>query len=164
MGDGAYASIQTTRPETLAAGLNDSPVGLAGWIVEKFQTMSGDTDIEKHFTRDELLTNLTLYWVTQSLSSSLLPYYDIMHANAFTWIGETIKDAANDAHAPAAFALFPKDNSQPPKEWAERFFNVQRWSHLERGGHFGAMEAPELLAADIRDFFRPLRTQLQLES
>jgi len=157
MKEGAYNMIQSTRPQTLACGLNDSPAGLAAWIVEKFQSMKGSDDLSKSFSKDALLTNITLYWVTQTIFSSFLPYYDLMHAGAFTWIGEKIKEWVGSSGVPAGFALFPKDNSHPPREWAERFFNVQRWTLLERGGHFTAMEEPELLAEDIRAFFRPLR-------
>lgn len=157
MTEGAYNMIQSTRPQTLAYGLDDSPTGLAAWIVEKFQSMKGSDAIEKSFSKDELLTNIMLYWVTQSVFSSFLPYYDLMNAGAFTWIGEKIKEWVGTSEVPAGFALFPKDNSHPPREWAERFFNVQRWTHLERGAHFTAMEEPALLAEDIRAFFRPLR-------
>ena len=155
---GAYNMIQSTRPQTLAAGLNDSPVGLAGWIVEKFQSMNDcDGDIEKCFTKDELLTNIMLYWVTGSIYSSFTPYYEIMNAGALTWIGEKVKEWTGSSKVPAGFALFPKDNTHPPRKWAERFFNVQRWSPMERGAHFTAMEEPALLAEDLRGFFRPLR-------
>jgi pimeloyl-ACP methyl ester carboxylesterase len=160
MAEGAYNMVQSTRPQTLACGLNDSPAGLAAWILEKFQSMNnsgGADDVEKYFSKDDLLTNITIYWATQSIFSSFLPYYDIMNAGAITWIGEKIKEWAGSSEVPAGFAMFPKDNSHPPREWAERFFNVQRWTQLERGGHFGALEEPALLANEIRAFFRPLR-------
>jgi pimeloyl-ACP methyl ester carboxylesterase len=160
MAEGAYNMVQSTRPQTLACGLNDSPAGLAAWILEKFQSMNnsgGADDVEKYFSKDDLLTNITIYWATQSIFSSFLPYYDIMNAGAITWIGEKIKEWAGSSEVPAGFAMFPKDNSHPPREWAERFFNVQRWTQLERGGHFCALEEPALLANEIRAFFRPLR-------
>jgi len=158
MEEGAYAMIQGTRPQTLADGLNDSPAGLAAWLIEKFQRMSDcDGDIESRFTKDELLANVTLYWVTQTIGSSFLPYYDIGHAGAGTWIAEKMKDLIGSTKVPAAFARFPKEMTHPPREWAERFYDVQRWTDMPRGGHFAAMEEPELLAEDIRVFFRDYR-------
>lgn len=158
MTQGAYNMIQSTRPQTLAAGLTDSPAALAAWLVEKFQAWNDNNgDLEKSFTKDELLNNIMIYWVTGSINSSFLPYYDLMNAGALTWIGEKVKEWTGSTQVPAGFALFPKDNSHPPREWAERFYNVQRWTTLERGAHFTAMEEPELLARDIRAFFRTLR-------
>jgi pimeloyl-ACP methyl ester carboxylesterase len=156
--EGAYAMIQGTRPQTLADGLNDSPAGLAAWLVEKFQRLSDcDGDVEKRFTKDEMLTNVMIYWATETIGSSFLPYYDLMHAGAATWIIEKAKEWVGSSKVPTGFALFPKEFSHPPREWAQRFFNVQRWTKMPRGGHFTAMEEPELLAEDIRAFFRPLR-------
>ena len=134
MANGAYNMIQSTRPQTLAAGLNDSPVGLAGWIIEKFQAYNDcNGDLEKCFTKDELLTNIMIYWLTESISTSFLPYYDLMNAGALTWIGEKVKEWTGSSKVPAGFALFPKDNSDLPRQWAERFFNVQRWTKMKRG-------------------------------
>jgi pimeloyl-ACP methyl ester carboxylesterase len=156
--DGAYALIQGTRPYTLAAALNDSPVGLASWIVDKFQAWSDcDGDVEKSFTKDELLTNVTLYWVTETIGSSFLPYADFTNAGGLTWAVEAFRQWVGSTDVPAAFAMFPKDLSNPPREWAARFFNVQRWTDMPRGGHFAALEEPERLVDDIRAFFRPLR-------
>jgi microsomal epoxide hydrolase len=162
MKEGAYAMIQGTRPQTLSPGLNDSPAGLAGWIVEKFRGW-GDCagNVETRFTKDELLTNIMIYWATGTIHSSFLPYYDLMNAGAVRWIGEKLKEwmgsAKGSLQVPVGFAIFPKDLVTPPREWAERFFNVQRWSLMPRGGHFAAMEEPELLAQDIRELLRPLR-------
>jgi microsomal epoxide hydrolase len=161
--EGAYASIQGTRPYTLAASLNDSPIGLAAWIIDKFQAWSDcDGNVETRFTKDELLTNVTIYWATATIDSAFLPYYDFMNSGAARWTVEGIKEklGASDV-PPAAFAIFPKDISQPPREWAERFFNVQRWTEMPRGGHFAAMEEPELMADDLRAFFRPMRNALE---
>jgi pimeloyl-ACP methyl ester carboxylesterase len=157
--DGAYAMIQGTRPRTLAVGLHESPAGLAAWIVEKFQQWSdcGD-DIERSFTKDELLTNVMIYWLTGTIASSFQPYRDFLHAGAMRWMTEAAKKWLGSSKTPAGFACFPKDISHPPREWAERFFNVQRWVEMPRGGHFAALEAPQLLAEDIRAFFRPLRS------
>jgi len=159
--DGAYALIQGTRPCTLARGLNDSPAGLASWIVDKFHAWSDcHGDVERSFTKDELLTNVTLYWVTGTIGSSFLPYADFVNAGALTWIKEAFRQWIGSSDVPAAFAMFPKDISNPPREWAARFFNVQRWTDMPRGGHFAALEEPELLVDDIRRFFRPLRSDL----
>jgi pimeloyl-ACP methyl ester carboxylesterase len=156
--DGAYALIQGTRPYTLARGLNDSPAGLASWIVDKFHAWSDcNGGVERSFTQDELLTNVTLYWVTETIGSSFLPYADFVNAGALTWVVEAFRKWIGSTDVPAAFAMFPKDISDPPREWAGRFFNVQRWTEMPRGGHFAAMEEPELLVDDIRRFFRPLR-------
>ena len=155
---GAYASIQGTRPQTLACGLNDSPAGLAAWIVEKFREWSDcGGDVEKRFTKDELLNNIMIYWMTGTINSSFLPYYDLMNASATRWIGEKVKEWIGSSKVPAGFAIFPKDLSTPPREWAERFFNVQHWKVMPRGGHFAAMEEPELLVQDIREHVRPFR-------
>lgn len=112
------------------------------------------------FTKDELLTQIMIYWTTQSIGTSFLPYFDYANASALSWIKEGIKGWVGSSKVPAAFALFPKDISQPPREWAERFFNVQRWTTMPRGGHFAAMEEPELLAEDIRTWFRAFRSIL----
>jgi pimeloyl-ACP methyl ester carboxylesterase len=156
--EGAYAMIQGTRPQSLAGGLNDSPAGLASWLVEKFQRWSDyGGDFEGRASKDELLSNVMLYWATQTIGTSFLPYYDFMNAGGGRWMLEMAKAWLGSSSVPAAFALFPHDLSHPPREYAERFFNVQRWTQMPRGGHFAAMEEPELLAEDIRTFFRPFR-------
>jgi microsomal epoxide hydrolase len=158
MREGAYAMIQGTRPQTLADGLNDSPAGLAAWLVEKFQRWSDcGGDVETRFTKDELLANVTTYWATATVATSFLPYYDVMHAGVARWMLERAKEWGGSSKVPAGFALFPGDLVNPPREWAQRFFNVQRWTGMPRGGHFAAMEEPQLLAEEIRAFFRPLR-------
>jgi pimeloyl-ACP methyl ester carboxylesterase len=158
--EGAYAMIQGSRPQTLADALNDSPAGLASWIVEKFRRWSDcGGDVEKRFTKDELLTNVMIYWVTETIGSSLLPYYDVTHAGAMRWMAEMAKQWVGSSKVPAAFAMHPKDLSHPPREWVQRFFNVRRWTEMPSGGHFAAMEEPERLADDIRAFFRPLRKE-----
>jgi len=157
--EGAYALIQGTRPATLAAGLIDSPAGLAAWLVDKFHAWSDcHGDIESRFTKDELLTNVMIYWVTGTIETSFLPYRDFVNAGAKTWIVESVKRWVGSSKVPAGFAMFPKDISRPPRAWAERFFNVQRWTEMPAGGHFAAMEEPERLVDDIRAFFRPLRS------
>jgi microsomal epoxide hydrolase len=155
---GSYALIQGSKPQTLSYGLNDSPVGLAAWIVDKFRDWSDcDGDVESSFTKDQLLTNITLYWVTETIGSSFRFYFDAGNAGAMTWIVELVKKWTGSSKVPTGFARFPHDIHPPPREWVERFFNVQHWTDMPRGGHFTAMEEPELLAEDIRAFFRPLR-------
>jgi pimeloyl-ACP methyl ester carboxylesterase len=150
MEEGAYALIQSTKPQTPAYALNDSPAGLAAWIVEKFRTWSDcDGDVESRFTKDELLTNVMIYWVSETINSSFRVYYETQH-NPPEHRGEYIR-------VPTGVAIFPKDLVPAPREFAERFFEVQRWTEMPRGGHFAAMEEPELLAEDIRAAFRSLR-------
>jgi pimeloyl-ACP methyl ester carboxylesterase len=146
-----YSSIQGTKPQTLAYALTDSPVGLAAWIVEKFRTWSdSDGDVERSFSRDDLLTNIMLYWVTGAIGSSFWPYYSRQHDG---WV----LPAERRVEVPTAYQSFPKDILHPPRTLAERAFNIQRWTVSPRGGHFAALEEPELLAEDVRTFFRPAR-------
>jgi pimeloyl-ACP methyl ester carboxylesterase len=146
--NGAYAHVHATRPQTAAYGLNDSPAGLAAWILEKFRTWSDcDGDLYSSFTPDELLGNVTLYWMTQTIHSSFRLYYENRRAPL-----HLEKDAF--VHPPCGIAHFPKEILFPPREWVERGYNVQRWTEMPRGGHFAAAEQPELLAEDIRAFFR----------
>ena len=164
MTEGAYNMIQSTRPQTLAYGLNDSPAGLAAWIVEKFRAWSDNGgDIEHCFSKDELLTNITIYWVTQTINSSFRIYKETMQAMMQAMYNPLNKlnpfDKTGDkTEVPAAFALFPKDISSPPKDYAERYFNVRRWTEMPAGGHFAAMEQPKFLATDIREFVTELDT------
>jgi pimeloyl-ACP methyl ester carboxylesterase len=157
--EGAYAMIQGSRPQSLSVALDDSPAGLAAWLVQFFERWSDcDGDVERRFTKDELLTNVMLYWVTHSIGTSFAPYHAVMSARAPRWIAEQVKQWVGATRkVPAGFAMFPKDLSHPPEEWAARFFHVTRWTKMPRGGHFAAHEEPELLAEDIRAFFRPLR-------
>jgi pimeloyl-ACP methyl ester carboxylesterase len=156
--DSGYSAEQRTRPQTIGYSLTDSPAGLAAWIIEKWRRWSDcDGDVERVFTKNELLSNVMIYWVTQTINTSFAPYSDVMQASAMTWIKQKMKEWRGSADVPAAFAMFPHDLSSPPREWAERFFAVQRWTEMPRGGHFAAMEQPELLVHDIREFFRPLR-------
>lgn len=149
--ESAYAAIQSSKPQTLAYGLNDSPVGLAAWLVEKFRAWSDcDGDVEKRFSKDELLTNIMIYWATETINSANRFYYESAHD--FTPPKSTGK---NDVKT--AVAIFPKDILPSPRSWAERWFNLQHWTAMPRGGHFAAEEEPELLAADIRTFLHALR-------
>jgi pimeloyl-ACP methyl ester carboxylesterase len=154
--EGGYATIQGTKPQTLAYGLNDSPVGLAAWIVEKFYGWSdNDGNIENCFTKDELLTNLTIYWTTQTINSAFRIYFESMQA-----MYKPTDKKAKKIEVPTAVAMFPKDLVNAPKDFANRFFNVQQWTEMPKGGHFAAMEQPELLAGDIRKFVINVQNQL----
>jgi pimeloyl-ACP methyl ester carboxylesterase len=149
--EGGYGHIQGTKPQTLAFGLNDSPVGLAAWIIEKFRDWSDcDGEVERRFTKDELLTNVMIYWVTQTIDSSARLYYEGRRRPLHFKEGDFI-------NAPCGVARFLKEAPFPPKEWVERCYNLQRWTEMSSGGHFAAMEEPDLLVEDIRSFFRPLR-------
>jgi pimeloyl-ACP methyl ester carboxylesterase len=145
-----YHAIQGTKPQTLAYALTDSPAGLAAWIVEKFQTWSDHRgDFEGWLDRDSLLANITLYWVTEAINSSFWPYYAIRHD---AW---PLPDAF--VATPTGYAEFPVETRHPPRHFAEQDFNIVRWTEMPRGGHFAALEVPDLLAADVAAFFRPLR-------
>jgi pimeloyl-ACP methyl ester carboxylesterase len=149
--EGAYAAMHRTKPQTAAFGLTDSPAGLAAWIVEKLRAWSDcDGDVERRFTKDEILTNVTLYWLTGTIGSSMRMY----NANA------AIEPAqyARRVEVPSGFSFFPGDFARPPLTWLERTANVARVTEPPRGGHFAAFEEPELYAAELREFFRPYRS------
>ena len=137
--EGAYALMQATKPHTLAAALGDSPAGLAAWIVEKLRSWSDcGGDVESVFPRDDLLTWVTVYWVTRTIGSSFSPY---------------VEDAPlieGKIDVPTAVTLFPHDLVRAPREFAERFFAVRVWDEEPSGGHFGAWEKPEAFVAGLR--------------
>jgi microsomal epoxide hydrolase len=144
-----YFRIQSTKPQTLGVGLNDSPAGLASWIVEKFRTWSDcDGDVESVYTKDRLLANITLYWVTQTITSSTRLYCEAHRAEGL---------GVPDHRVPLGCAIFPKELIRAPRSWVESHFDVRQWTEMPRGGHFAAMEQPELLVRDVRSFFRGLR-------
>jgi pimeloyl-ACP methyl ester carboxylesterase len=143
-----YFLIQSTRPQTLGYGLNDSPVGLAAWILEKFRSWCDcEGDVERKFSKDLLLTNIMTYWVTETITSSTRIYFENQQATALP----------GRVTVPTACAVFPKEIVLPPRRWVEARDNVTRWTEMPRGGHFAALEQPELLVDDIRAFFRTLR-------
>jgi pimeloyl-ACP methyl ester carboxylesterase len=148
--EGAYSAMHRTKPQTAAVGLTDSPAGLAAWIVEKLRSWSDcDGDVERSFTKDEILTNITIYWLTGTIGSSMRMY----RANA------AIPPAqhARRVEVPSGFSLFPGDIGRPPRAWLERTTNLVRMTELPRGGHFAPFEEPELYAEELRAFFRPYR-------
>jgi pimeloyl-ACP methyl ester carboxylesterase len=145
-----YHAIQGTKPQTLAYALTDSPAGLAAWIVEKFHTWTDNGgDLERSVDLDSLLTNVTLYWVTEAINSSFWLYYAIRHE---PW---PLPDGRIET--PTAYASFPRETRHPPRSYAERAFNIQRWTVIPRGGHFASLEVPELLAEDVAAFLRASR-------
>ncbi|MCC2110780.1 MAG: epoxide hydrolase, partial [Hyphomicrobiales bacterium] len=140
MEETGYQWIQGTKPQTLSYGLTDSPVGLAAWIVEKFRAWSDcGGDVENAISRDAMLTNITIYWATGAINSSFWPYYDRRHGPWPFKLGEKIK-------APMGYAQFPREIIRPPRSLAERLYDVRRWSVMDKGGHFAALEQPEALA------------------
>ena len=150
--EGAYALIQGTRPQTLGYGLTDSPVGLAGWISEKFRAWSDcGGDPYSCFTRDQLLTNISIYWFTGNITSSLRIYKERTLAAPQLAPGARIT-------VPFGHARFPREIMRPPRDWAARIYDVRHWTEMPRGGHFAAMEQPALLAQDIQKFFRLVRS------
>jgi pimeloyl-ACP methyl ester carboxylesterase len=154
----AYGAIQGTRPLTLGYSLNDSPAGLAAWIVDKFWAWSDHGgDLDNSFTKDELITNVMIYWVTESMPSSTRIYFESQH-NLPRPPSMTPFRGGGKA-SPMGFALFPKEINVPPRAWVERSMGGQlfHWTEMPRGGHFAAMEQPGLLVEDVRAFFRKVR-------
>lgn len=148
--EGAYGAMHRTKPQTAAFALTDSPAGLAAWIVEKLRAWSDcHGDVERRFTKDEILTNVTLYWLTATIGSSMRMY----HANAALDPAQL----ARRVEVPSGFSLFPADIGSPPQAWLERTANVVRVTKPARGGHFAPLEEPELYAQELRAFFRPFR-------
>jgi len=147
-----YQWIQGTKPTTLAFGLTDSPAGLAAWLVEKFRSWTDcDGNPENVLTRDEMLTDIMLYWVSGAIGSSFWPYYTRMHRPWPVPEGKTVD-------VPMGYVEFPKEILRPPRSVAERMYrDIRRWTVMPKGGHFAALEQPEALAREIREFFRPLR-------
>ncbi|MGR6974590.1 epoxide hydrolase family protein [Streptomyces cynarae] len=147
-----YAMLHSTRPQTLAYALTDSPVGQLAWIVEKFRAWTDSEELpEEAVDRDQLLTNVTLYWLTGTAGSSSRIYYERAHTTG------RAAAPAEPSTAPTALAVFPAEIQIPLRHRAERTENIVRWTEFDRGGHFAAMEEPDLLVEDVRAFFRQLR-------
>lgn len=150
-----YKAIQSTKPQTLGYGLNDSPAGLAAWILEKWRSWADSGgNLDERFSRDFLLTTVTLYWVTQTITSSMRDYFDNDNLRFRVTLGP--QDFVNVPTGVAVFASNFVDEGQPPREWVERLYNLRRWTPMPKGGHFAAIEEPELLAHDIAAFFSGL--------
>jgi pimeloyl-ACP methyl ester carboxylesterase len=146
--EGAYAHIQGTKPSSLAPSLNDSPAGLAAWIVEKYRSWSDcDGDVERRFSKDELLTIVSQYWFSQAMPSAIRLYAQVRQRPLVFTAGQRVA-------VPVGIIRFPKELPVPPRSYIERGYNVEHWTIAPTGGHFAAHEEPELLAADIRAFAR----------
>lgn len=152
MKDGTgYQAIQSSKPQTLGYGLNDSPVGLAAWITEKFEHWTDPGQpFEQSMTQDQLITNILIYWLSGNITASTRLYYESAHSEAELF-------AEGKIEIPTGHAVFPGELYLPPRAWAEQLYNIQHWTLMPKGGHFAALEVPELLAADLRAFFRTLR-------
>jgi len=148
----AYNMLQSTKPQTLGYGLNDSPVGLAAWIIEKFQAWSDSKGkLETRFSNDELLTNIMIYWVTETINSSIRMYLENTRA-AYAHGGAP--QPAERVETPTGVAAFPGEMVTLPRAWAERTVNLKRFTEMPEGGHFAPLETPALYAADVREFMR----------
>jgi pimeloyl-ACP methyl ester carboxylesterase len=145
-----YAALQSTRPQTLAYALTDSPVGQLAWIAEKFKDWTDPRGPGEAIDRDELLTNVTIYWLTATAGSSARIYYERAHADYWG-------SPPEPSGTPTAIAVFPQENSIALRHVGERTNNIVRWTEFDRGGHFAAMEQPQLLVWDICAFFKSLR-------
>ena len=150
--EAAYAQVQGSKPHTLGVALDDSPAGLLAWIVEKFRTWSDcDGDPERCFTRDQLLTDVMLYWVTRSFTSSARMYWETMHSGV-------LQEPPEYVGVPTGVARYPKEEVlRFPRSWVEQRYHVTHWAVMPRGGHFAALEQPELFVDDLRTFFRTVR-------
>jgi pimeloyl-ACP methyl ester carboxylesterase len=146
-----YQGIQGTKPQTLAFGLSDSPAGLAAWIVEKFHRWTDHKgNLEEAVSRDELLANVSLYWFTGAIGSSFWPYYARLHG---PWPVKSVD-------VPTGYAEFPREIIRPPRSVAKTMYtDIRRWTKMSRGGHFAALEQPELLAGDVKEFFASLSAE-----
>ncbi len=148
--ESGYAIMHRTKPQTVAFGLTDSPAGLAAWIVEKLRAWSDcDGDIERRFSKDEILTNVTIYWLTETIGSSMRMY----RANAAIPPDQLTRRV----EVPSGFSIFQGDVVRPPRAWLNRTANAVRVTEPPRGGHFAPFEEPELYAQELREFFRPYR-------
>ena len=156
--EGAYEALQSTRPQTLAFALADSPAGLASWVVEKFYAWSdrtagdgtgGDEDLFAVFPPEVLLDTIMVYWISGTIGSSMRAYYEARHFRPPL-------RATDRVRVPTAVAMFPRDLVTAPREWAERFYDVRRYTAFPRGGHFPAWEVPDAYGADLAAFARAL--------
>lgn len=148
--EAGYSLLQGTKPQTPAYALTDSPVGLAAWIIEKFALWSdSDRDPDRCFSRDDLLTNVMLYWVTGAIGSSFWPYYTRHHGE---WTVNDLITERRRIEVPLHYIDFPHENIRPPRSVAEELFDVHSWAEANAGGHFPALEQPDVLAASLTRF------------
>ncbi len=144
-----YSLTHSTKPMSLGIAQADSPAGIAAWIVEKFRTWSDcGGDVESVYTKDQLLTNIMFYWAPNSIASAANMYYESRREARRGW---------PEIKVPVGVAMFPKELARCPRSWAEGRLNIAQWTEMPKGGHFAAMEQPELLLEDVRKFFRLVR-------
>jgi pimeloyl-ACP methyl ester carboxylesterase len=149
----SHVAVQTRDPQTLAYGMHDSPVALCAWILERRRNWSDcGGEIERRFSRDELLTHIMLYWVTDCFVTSVRYYYE---ARNHPWT--PVHTRTPVVEAPTAIGVFPRELLIPPRKWAQQYYNLNRWTTMTAGGHFAPSEEPEQLVADIRAFYRTFR-------
>ena len=152
-----YSLLQGTRPQTPAYALTDSPIGLAAWIVEKFARWSdSDGDPERRFSKDDLITTVMIYWATGAIGSSFWPYYTRHHGE---WIVNDLIPEGRRIETPTCYIEFPREIIRPPRSLAERLFNLRRWTVANSGGHFPALEEPDILTESIIRFVAELRDE-----
>jgi pimeloyl-ACP methyl ester carboxylesterase len=148
-----YMALQKTKPQTPAVALNDSPAGLLAWIVEKRRTWSDCAgEVERRFSKDDLIDTVMLYWATGSFATSARYYYEGYHD---PWRPSHERQPV--VEAPTAIALMPHELTRPARAWAKRYYNLQRWTPMKAGGHFAVFEEPEAMVEDLRAFFRDKR-------
>ena len=151
--ESGYSALQSTKPQTVAFALNDSPAGLCAWILEKRRTWSDcGGDVERRFSKDDLLTTMSIYWFTQTYGTSARYYYECMNN---PW--QPAHDRTPVVEAPTGIGVFLEEVVLMPRRWAEHYYNLQHWTIMKSGGHFAPMEEPQALTEDIRTFFRSLR-------
>ena len=147
-----YWVLQSTRPQTIAAALHDSPVGLLSWIVEKLRSWSDcHGDVETRFSKDDLLTTVMIYWVTQTFGTSARYYYEAAH---HPWTA--VHDHQPVVQAPVGVSILPAETITAPRRWAQRYFNLKQVRHHPSGGHYAAWEEPQAIISDLREFARGL--------
>ncbi len=146
--ESGYQAIQSTKPQTLSYGLTDSPAGLAGWIVEKFRTWSDcDGDVERSFTKDRLLDNISIYWITGTINASTRMYYETLRP------GQGLPQPP-PVTVPFGHTNFKGEIYHAPRVWVENQYDVVYWNDVSKGGHFASMEVPDLYVDEVRACFR----------
>jgi pimeloyl-ACP methyl ester carboxylesterase len=151
-GESAYSALQCTKPQTIAAALNDSPVGLASWIIEKLRSWSDcHGDVETRFSKDDMLTTVMIYWISKSYGTSARYYYEAAHD---PWT--PVHNRMPVVEAPVGVSVLPEEICSAPRRWLERYYNLKQLRHHPSGGHYAAWEEPEAIVSDLRDFFRRL--------
>ena len=151
--ESGYSGIQATKPQTLSFALNDSPAGLCSWILEKRRSWSDSKgNVETRFSKDDLLTTMSIYWFTQSFGTSARYYYECLHN---PWKPSHSRTPV--VESPTGVAVFKEEVVLMPRKWADNYYNLRHWTEMNSGGHFAPMEEPKALVSDIRKFFEIFR-------